>query len=392
MKNNLLSVFSLIVFAALCSASSFAQDDRRIISAASNLYVISVNAGGVNFVEGEVSVTRSQAKSGVLLKGDELKIGDQLATGANGKAEILLNPGSFVRLAENSNFEFVTTSLDDLQLKLNSGSAMFEVITDAEFSFTVATPKASFHIIKSGVYRIDAGSGGAASKIEVWKGRARTGDAEIKGGKQAIVSGNDLTVAKFNRGDKDSLEVWSKARAKQLAKMNAQLQNSVTRASLVRSYAGSGWNLYNSYGLWVYNSAFGSSCFLPFGYGWNSPYGHYYRRDIWHYRLPPVIYNQPPPRTVVTPTRGGLGTAATLPNINTKNTQTNSEDTPVRSVPPYRRIQKDIEMYPTGIRTDDFSSPNSYPQMRTSPMQTDSSRSSPVAPAPSLPAPKTRDN
>jgi hypothetical protein len=39
-----------------------------------------------------------------------------------------LNPGSYIRLAENSSFEFLTTSLDDLQLKLSDGSAMLEVM------------------------------------------------------------------------------------------------------------------------------------------------------------------------------------------------------------------------------------------------------------------------
>jgi len=388
MKNNLLSIFSLILFAALCSASSFAQDDRRAISAASSIYVISAKAGGVNFVEGRVSVARNNAKSGSLLKGDDLEIGDKVITGADGKAEILLNPGSFARLAENSNFEFATTSLDDLQLKLNSGSAMFEVITDAEFAFAVNTPKATFYIVKSGVYRVDILSDGTG-KIEVWKGGARANNTEIKGGKQATVSGNDVAVAKFDRGEKDALEVWSKTRAKELAKINARLQNAATRDSLMRSYAGTGWNLYNSYGLWVYSPMFGSYCFLPFGYGWNSPYGYYYRRDIWQYRLPQVIYNQPP--TTTAPTRGGITSGATLSG-GIKNIRTDSENPEIRNIPPYQRIQKNVGLSPMEPRTDVFSSPDLSAPVRMSPVPTQSSAPSPGSASPSVPSPKTRDN
>jgi hypothetical protein len=61
-------------------------------------YIVSARAGGVNYVEGTVAVIRKSGRSGLLLKGDTLEVGDRVSTGANGKAEILLNPGSFLRL------------------------------------------------------------------------------------------------------------------------------------------------------------------------------------------------------------------------------------------------------------------------------------------------------
>lgn len=340
MKRNQLSVFSLILLIVLSSVVAFGQrrEDRQAISAASSLYVVSAKAGGVNYVEGKVAVTRETGKSGLLLKGDELEVGDRIETGADGKAEILLTPGSFVRLAENSKFEFVTTSLDDLQLKINGGSAMFEVITDAEFGFSVKTPKAAFEIVKSGVYRVDVLNDGNG-KIEVWKGRAFANNTEIKSGRQATVDGAQTIVAKFDRDEKDALELWSKTRAKELAKVNARLQNAAVRQSLVRSFYGSRWNLYNSYGLWMYDAAFGGYCFLPFGYGWNSPYGYYYRRDIWHYNLPPVIYTAPPNNN---PTVTIIDLKPRGPIRNPRADSVAGDDVPVRVRPPYTRVQNDI--------------------------------------------------
>jgi hypothetical protein len=366
MKKNLLYVFSIGLLGILFSAAAFAQqqEDRRTVSAASSLYVISAKAGAVNFVEGKVSVARKEGKSGYLLKSDELEIGDVVSTGANGRAEILLNPGSFVRLAENSVFEFASTALEDLQLNLKTGSAMLEVITDNEFTFAVNTPKAKLYIVKSGVYRVDVLSNGTG-KIEVWKGRASANGAEIKSGKQATVNGNQTAVVKFDRDDKDALEIWSKFRAKELAKINARLQNNYLRTSLMSSYYQTRWSMYDSYGLWVFSRYHGSYCFLPFGYGWSSPYGYYYPRDIWSYNLPPVIYNSPPPTTSpITP--GSTGP-------NKIRTRVDRDSEPTRVLPPFRRVQKDIGQFPAESQGDIFSpsmgTPStSFPQAQPAPV------------------------
>ena len=360
MKKILGYVFSLGLIVVVSSMAAFSQEKRRTV-AASSLYVISAKAGGVNFVEGKVTVARQNGKSGQLLKTDKLEIGDVVSTGANGKAEILLNPGSFVRLGSNTDFGFTTTSLEDLQLKLSGGSAMFEVITDNSFTFAVNTPKAKFYIVKSGVYRVDVLNDGTG-QIEVWKGKAQLDDAnatELKGGRQAKLNGNQATVAKFDRDEKDALELWSKTRAKDLAKINARLQDSAFRTSLMSSYFRSRWSLYDSFGLWVYNRFYGSYCFLPFGYGWSSPYGHYYRRDIWYYNLPPVIYNSPPPVTTTLPT---LASGATPPTKGGTRQSTRDQEQ-IKIVPPYRRVQKDIGQFPTDSQTDTPYFPSMVPSM-----------------------------
>lgn len=365
MKKNLLYIFSFAVLTALSSTQIFAQaDTRRSVSAVSSAYVISAKAGGVNFVEGAVNVARKTGRSGVLLKGDTLEIGDKVSTGANGKAEILLNPGSFVRLAGNSEFEFTTVALEDLQLKLRSGSAMFEVITDNEFTFAVNTPKAKFFVVKTGVYRVDVLSDGT-SKIEVWKGKAQIDDAyqtEVKGGREAVVNGSQVSVAKFDRDEKDEFEIFSKARAKELAKVNRSLQNRDVRYSLMNSFYRTRWSMYDSYGLWVFNRGFGSYAFLPFGYGWNSPYGYYYNCDIWGYNLPPVIYNYYPP-VQSTPTNPTNPTTPNTPpdrigSPGIRNPRISRGDVPDRVRPPYTRIQNDIGSFPTG---SDINSPSPFP-------------------------------
>ena len=296
MRKNLQFGISLSVIVLLLSVMSFAQKEQRT-SATGSKYVISAEAGGINYVDGKVMVSRGKDTSGYLLKGDSISVGDQVTTGADGKAEVLLNPGSFARLGGNSSFEFVNTSLENLQIKLDRGSAMFEVVTTEDFSFIVKTPKADFSIIKTGIYRIDVLEDGTG-KIEVWKGKAQIGDdedAKIKKGRTATVDGDDVAVVKFDRDEKDSLEEWSKSRSKEIAKANSSFQRERLRNSLISSFGANRWNLYDSFGVWVYDPFWGGYSFLPFWDSWYSPYGYRYSRDLWYCRLPRYIYYQPPP-------------------------------------------------------------------------------------------------
>ncbi len=301
MKNSISRIVSVALMGLLAVAAVSAQDET-ISAAAGDKYVISAKAGGVNFVEGTVGIVRKTGKSGLLLSGDKLQIGDRVSTGADGKAEILLNPGSYLRLGGGSAFEFRTTSLDDLQIKLDSGSAIFEVFATEDFKVTINSPKTKFTLIESGVYRIDVAADGSG-KVAVWKGRAQVGSETagiVKSGREGVMTGTLVAISKFDRDDKDALELWSKSRAKELAKISGSLARNNMRTALMRSFLGRGWNMYDSFGVWVYDPFRRSHCFLPFGYGWNSPYGYGFGHSIWYYNLPTGVIYPPtgPIRTI----------------------------------------------------------------------------------------------
>lgn len=282
-----LAIFATAVF---MSANAFAQSERNA-SAVSELYVISAKAGGVNFTEGKVAVARNDSRSGYLIKGDRLEIGEKVSTGSEGRAEILLNPGSFVRLGENTEFEFVSTSLDDLKMKIKRGSAVFELIADDEFDVAIELPKGSFKAVESGIYRIDVAEDGSG-KLFVYGGKATLLDANstvVKKGRTVTINGGNALVEKFDRDDRDALDIWSKSRAKELAKVNDKLQRDDLRNSLLNSFNRRGWGFNDSFGLWVFDRFSAQYCFLPFGYGWGSPYGYYYGRDLWYFRMPRYV-------------------------------------------------------------------------------------------------------
>jgi FecR protein len=297
---------TFVLAALICLTFSLGLFAQTTTTSISDMYLISSKAGRVNLVEGAVLVERNNGKNTGLNKSDEIKIGEKVSTGSNGKAEILLNPGSYARLGENSEFEFATTELDNLQLKLNRGSAIFEIIThsDEGFILGIQTPQTKTFVLESGVYRIDVLADNS-TKVSVTKGKIQIGDnlaQIIKAGKSAIVKDSQVAVVKFDRDNKDALDTWSKIRAKDLMAVNARLRNANLTNSLVSSFYDRGWNAYNTFGVWVFNRFSGTWCYLPFGgYGSRNPYGWGYDWDIWRCNIPPRIIYTPPVITTVDP-------------------------------------------------------------------------------------------
>jgi hypothetical protein len=342
MKKNLLSILSVLAMSVLFSAFAVAQSDRdnRIVSAAGDIYVISAKAGGVNFVEGNVSVARKNGKSGALLKQDKLEVGDRVSTGADGKAEILLNPGSFLRLGTNTEFEFLTTDLESLKLKVYRGNTIFEVYASDEFKIEVQTPKNKIYLIDSGIFRIDLN--GANEAVSVWKGKAQVGEDianTISKGKRAIISGGQVSIVKFDRDNRDALDTWSKLRAKNIAQANKRLQDRVLSQSLGDSFRNQGWGFYESFGLWVYNPIYGTYCFLPFGAGWRSPYGYGYGYNVWDYNSYPWYPNTWGNHQQTTPPTGNTPTTTPTPSGNPPQSAENIRRNQTLHTPPFQRMQ-----------------------------------------------------
>jgi hypothetical protein len=352
MKNYVFRSFAVCLALGLTVVFAVAQKDT-ISAAAGDRYIVSAKAGGVNYVEGTVGVVRKSGTSGLLLKGDSLEAGDRVSTGATGKAEILLNPGSFLRLGGMSAFEFNTTSLDDLELRLDSGSAILEVYAADEFKVNVKTPSATYSLVKSGIFRIDI-SGDKTSTLKVWKGIATVGsDNTVKAGRTVTANETaDVAIMKFDRDQKDPLDEWSKTRSKTLAQQTVSLRQRDIRTPLMRGFLGGNWNFLNSFGLWIYNPFMGGYSFMPFGYGWSSPYGYGYGDGIgwWWQQMNYPMYLPTNPGGNGTGTGTGTGTGpATNGNVRTAvrnprfpSSSTNDGNSPSApaAIPPFLRIEQ----------------------------------------------------
>lgn len=253
-------------------------------------YVVSAKAGGVNFVSGDVSVKRQGFKViEPLTAQSNLESGDVVSTGISSRLEVLLIPGSYLRVGDNTEFEFSDSSLETLRVRLIRGSAIVEVTNndDARSLLSVHTPQSSVTIDKRGLYRIDVLPNGT-TQIFVRKGRALVRNAageitKLEEGKYLSVRAVETATSKFDKkADGDYLDSWSRERSETVVAANRRLSDR-SLASAYSSYRGLGnsrWGFGASSGLWLYDPFFRGRTFLPFYGGLSSPYGHRYSRCV----------------------------------------------------------------------------------------------------------------
>jgi len=325
---------------------------------ATDKYLISAQAGGVNFVSGQVQ--RLGASRGRLLKGDSIAVGDTIQTGENGRIEVLMNPGSFIRVGPNSEFAFESVSLDDLRVSFNRGSAIFEVYATDRFQVKITTPTGVVTAADSGVYRIDLDALGSGT-LAVLKGKARVAGASavVKDGREVQIGSNTI-AAKFDKKAKnDDLSLWSHDRSKELAKVSSSLSASALNAALVNSFMSGGFGLWDSFGLWVFDRARAGYCFLPFGFGWRSPYGFGVGSGIDWWQLQRMTYSPMYPGRYTRTTNMPTATVSGNPPAGPTNGQVAAEPAaPIRQhpktePPPFADIQRQQRVDPNIVRGED---------------------------------------
>jgi hypothetical protein len=268
------TLLSLIALAFACAgALGVARADTR------DLRVISARAGGVNLVAGDVKVRRVASADWLALSAaDELRGGDTVRTGANGRVEVLLNPGSYFRAGGDTEFTLVSADLNELRVELARGSAVVEATGygDMNLSIEVAVPGGLVRVVRSGVYRFNAPAG-APSEVAVQKGRAVIGVTIVKGGKVARLSDGAVEVVKQDKKLRDDLDQWSRERGKELAKANEKLSRRTVRSALTMGSFDNIFDAQRSFGgYWFFNADIRCYTFLPYGWGWRSPYGYGY--------------------------------------------------------------------------------------------------------------------
>lgn len=289
MRRTQTSVLSLLLISLFAFAFNCAAQDRE-------KFVISARAGGVNAVTGRATLrAHGNAEWRQLTIKEDLEMGDAVRTGIDGRVEMLLNPGSYLRLGENSEFELTDNSLENLEVRLIRGTAIVEVTgaDDTELLINIATPHARMAIVRRGLYRLNVVPGDATELI-VRKGRVmlEPTHTKVKGGDKVVFSDNTFSVAKLKKTDKtvDSLEGWSKDRAQTLTRANSRIS---TRdiSGFIASYRSDWWqwNFPGRSGVWLFDPLLGFYTFFPFAFGWGSPYGLTYGRSFYgtlYYQMP----------------------------------------------------------------------------------------------------------
>jgi FecR protein len=234
--------------------------------------------GTLNYVEGQVSIG-NQTLSSNSIGSAQLQPGQSIST-ENGKAEVLLTPGVFLRLGNDTEVKMVSPSLTDTEVELQKGEATVEV-TDIhpQNRLLVDEGGASAQMVKNGFYDFDATDG----EVRVFDGQAMVQendkDVKVKAGKELNLDSPKLKPEHFDKKTYESSDLynWSSLRSAYIAEANADLAPTY----IVGGGFGPGW-----FGLgWYWDPWFSCYTFLPGNGMFYSPFGWGFYSPIWAYRL-----------------------------------------------------------------------------------------------------------
>ena len=256
----------LVVTVALAAVTGFASAQS----------MISAKSGLIHYVEGRVLLDGQQVaqKFGNF---PQMKENAQLRT-EEGRAEVLLTPGVFLRVGENSAFRMVSNQLADTRLEVLNGALLLEcaeLLKDN--AITLLYKDASILLRKDGVYRLDT----EPPQLRVYDGEAlvEQGGQALMLKKGKLLAFNGIFAAeKFDNNVGDTLFRWAKRRAEYMAMAN------VSAAKSIRD-SGSQWQTSG----WRWNPYFGMFTFVP----WRGAYNSFWGYRFWSPRQVYMVYAPP---------------------------------------------------------------------------------------------------
>ena len=224
--------------------------------------VISAHSGVIHYTEGKVLVG-DKVYEQKTAEFSELKPNQVLKT-EEGRAEMLLTPGVFLRIGENSSVRMISNHLSDTRVELLNGEALVEcdeLLKDNQV--TIAYKDSTVAIAKNGLYRFDVPPG----RLRVYDGEAvvqnPSGQLTAKKGHEVALGTSVLMASKFDSKSGDELMRWASRRSGYISMANVAAARSAGTSGYASSY----------YGGWTFNPYFGMYTFIPMNGIIYSPFG-----------------------------------------------------------------------------------------------------------------------
>ena len=247
--------------------------------------------GTINYVEGQASIG-NQALSPNSVGNVVLQEGETLTTGT-GKVEVLLTPGVFLRVGDNSAVRMISPSLSNTEVAVDRGEATLEVTQiQKENEIVIDLPGGNTRVLKKGFYEFDANQ----NTVRVFKGEAQllAGNKKVAIKENHEVALNDpkLKPRGFKKEQYDTADLyrWSVLRSSYLAEANVDAASRhVNNPSFVPGWYWDPWFATFTWvpGDGVFYSPFGWAFYSPF-YVYEAPffyygyYGGHYRHHFDH--------------------------------------------------------------------------------------------------------------
>ena len=224
--------------------------------------------GTLNFIEGQASI-QTQPLTTKSVGTAELQPGQTLTT-QNGRAEVVLTPGVFLRLDRDSAVKMISPSLTNTEIQLDRGNAFIEVAEiHKQNNLVVKQDDATTQLVKTGLYGFSADP----DQVRVYKGEAHATDGDqtvkVKGGRELGLNAyGKLKAEKFdkNQAEQNDFYAWSKLRSEYLSEASAN----AAQIYVANGWVGPGWYWDPWYSGYTFIPGAGIA-YSPFGWGFYSP-------------------------------------------------------------------------------------------------------------------------
>lgn len=233
--------------------------------------VISAKAGLLHYFEGDVYTSEKnvggdlertkvpQSKTRFVQLEEK-----QLFSTEDGRAEILLAPGMFLRMGENCEIKFLSVRLGESVVSVPHNEKNCVMVFDfldvpKDTTFWFRYDDWFFNIQKGGVYHFSTNGPNAGATLRVLSGEINTDEMEgfsgrLSKGKSLILREPKVITKKLKKDFSDEITRWSKRRDSYLAAANVWAAKNVFDGFTKN-------NLRNNF--WYWNPYFGMYTFIP---------------------------------------------------------------------------------------------------------------------------------
>src|SRR5262249_31707740 len=216
-------------------------------------FLVSTKAGLVNYVQGSATVKPAT----------RVPAGEAIHTGPGAAVEILLNPGSYLRMGENSRVVLDRVELYEIAARILEGSMIVEANGfSKETPLQITTGDLKMEIIKDGIYMF------ADGKVVVVDGRIRDSSNGLLYEKGYEISNDQGYRARKVKTFTTALELWSQKRDAAISNANLNVSRSLRQVPNLP--------IGSLLDVWLWYPAFGSFIYMP-GAHYRSPYGYWYQ-------------------------------------------------------------------------------------------------------------------